>query len=1059
MSKTLKLVLIVIFAVVLAAAFAACQKNVSDEYALEQEYPEKSYTFVAGANDLSVILSEISFVMKKGGVFDQRVSGAPEMISAEDLSKFLSPGVYNIGFTYNGLSVKVKITIAPAPSNVNYTATFYAGEGGYFQNIAGTTDQDTFIITTDGLKEAGKTAIIDMPVPKKVGYQFVGWYRYEDLSGAAIVSPYRIDYDQTLYARWINAEKRTVRFVCEGDQISTMTVEYNSSITNPPAARIYEGKVFTGWRYREGLYPAGTPIPDIITDADIVAVYVPLVYNVNYSSEVWESDKNFTIEYLGNFQSEPLVPAKTGYTGVWLDRATGKAPVYTNIMSNLNIYAYYTPLLLSIKFYQETSPDSGVFTLAAERNLDYGTRLINIPSYEEITGYRGEWRYLSGGGYVSAQPILDNPITRNYEIRSFYTILRYNVIFRYTPPSSVPVTVTQTYDYGYKLNAPIDLKSVFPTRYWSVTWYRHPSFPANQLVDFSTPLVVTGEISLYANPVQNDFIIEYRLPNLDAEGNPVTYAGDKLLRSVFVRPRTAPYAGLPAFTDAKYQIDGWTDVNGNPVDVATPLTDTIITAADPAGISPLYKLFAIVSIRRYNVEYFNMHIEEVENENVFLYSSLGPAVSVRYGTVIKRGVAPEPYDSGLLAVPVYQSFPYGDFKFDGWYTNTLFNKAPADFGTGFTVVGPTNFYAKWTDRDEGTPGLQFEFVPEDEGDGYYVVGGFDPGGVVYYDEIYIPRQHNDKFVRAISGDAFIDAYTVDIRNIIFSSNIRYIEDGTFFSLVRLVNFRLMESGSNYFTIEDGVLYKADYDGATRTGEGSLLSYPAGRADTDFQIPAETGDGADHIVITSIADSAFASAGNLCSLTFASGSSVVAIGAGAFTSCQNLVSVAFPATLAEIGEEAFISCWTLATVTCPPGTALRKVGRNAFNDTAWYRTPAETLILGAVLVRYSGAAAEFVVADGMKGIADGAFSTAANLTTLRVNAGGALSYIGNAEFGPKLKFVYLLKEAKIEVGPDTFKGVSANIVIYVPNSPSHLIYHLYYVDPNLDYIKEAISEME
>lgn len=111
-----------------------------------------------------------------------------------------------------------------------------------------------------------------------------------------------------------------------------------------------------------------------------------------------------------------------------------------------------------------------------------------------------------------------------------------------------------------------------------------------------------------------------------------------------------------------------------------------------------------------------------------------------------------------------------------------------------------------------------------------------------------------------------------------------------------------------FAQADGVLYEK--------ASGTLICYPAGKADDSFAVPEGT---------LSIGEDAFAGCFSLTAIALPDG--LTTIGEGAFVGCFFLRTIALPDSLTAIGEGAFLGCFALTDVALPEG--LTAIGEDAF----------------------------------------------------------------------------------------------------------------------------------
>ena len=164
------------------------------------------------------------------------------------------------------------------------------------------------------------------------------------------------------------------------------------------------------------------------------------------------------------------------------------------------------------------------------------------------------------------------------------------------------------------------------------------------------------------------------------------------------------------------------------------------------------------------------------------------------------------------------------------------------------------------------------------------------------------------------------------------NSVTRIDDRTFSSCTSLTSIEVSGNNKNYSSI-DGVLFNKD--------KSWLITYPAGKADSEYAIPNS---------VTSIGDSAFENCTSLTSVTIPD--SVTSIGSGAFENCTSLKSIevsennknyasidgvlfnkdkselvtypagktdseyVIPNSVTSIGYSAFENCTSLTSVTIP-----------------------------------------------------------------------------------------------------------------------------------------------
>ena len=125
---------------------------------------------------------------------------------------------------------------------------------------------------------------------------------------------------------------------------------------------------------------------------------------------------------------------------------------------------------------------------------------------------------------------------------------------------------------------------------------------------------------------------------------------------------------------------------------------------------------------------------------------------------------------------------------------------------------------------------------------------------------------------------------------------------------RILNYEVPDGHPLYKTV-DGVLFSAD--GKT------LLSFPGGRTDTHYDVPAG---------VETIGERAFANA-SLQTVSLPIG--LREVGDYAFAGCTRLQAAALPLTVAAVGEDVFYECVSLELVSLPEGLAA-----NRNEDSDW-----------------------------------------------------------------------------------------------------------------------------
>lgn len=228
----------------------------------------------------------------------------------------------------------------------------------------------------------------------------------------------------------------------------------------------------------------------------------PEVFTVTFLSD------NGTVLYTRDVESGdtvsnfPQVPAKTGYTGVWL--VSGKNTRFTAatvVTSDMSVYASYTA-----KEYTITMNVEGTKTTMTAK---YGDSLSDVlPEVPEKAGHDGVWTV--GGSEISATA----KVTGNMTVTAKYTPKTYTVTIIIGTEQD-----TKTAKYGTLLS---DILPTIPEKKgYHAAW----TVDGSPLTDNAK---VTGDITVTAEYAQKEFTVNY----MDKERTySETYAdsGEKLL--------------------------------------------------------------------------------------------------------------------------------------------------------------------------------------------------------------------------------------------------------------------------------------------------------------------------------------------------------------------------------------------------------------------------------------------------------------------------------------------------------------------------------------------------
>ena len=157
------------------------------------------------------------------------------------------------------------------------------------------------------------------------------------------------------------------------------------------------------------------------------------------------------------------------------------------------------------------------------------------------------------------------------------------------------------------------------------------------------------------------------------------------------------------------------------------------------------------------------------------------------------------------------------------------------------------------------------------------------------------------------------SYAVGMTSITIPGSVETIFDGAL-SSTNITSITVDPENFDYSS-SAGVLYNDDFT--------TLIVYPPKKIETSYSIPAS---------VTSIDEWAFLDIFNLETVTFASGSQILAIGGRAFENAYSLISITIPEGVTSIGNMAFDGATSLTSISLP-ATLITIDDYDAFEDTA------------------------------------------------------------------------------------------------------------------------------
>ena len=278
----------------------------------------------------------------------------------------------------------------------------------------------------------------DMPVPKREGYVFLGWYDalvggkcYGDSDGKS-TSPYDKDVSITLYAQWAEAPSRMVYFnTCGGTMTGPVEVlhKLNTPIAKPDNPT-KPGHTFNGW-YTDSALTQAWNFDDWVTgELKLYAGWTVNQYTITFDTNGGSEIAPIIQDY-GTEITAPADPTRKGYTFKGWDKEIPE----TMPAENITVKAQWEINQYTITF--DTNGGSEI----APITQDYGTE-ITAPDNPTRKGYTFK-------GWDKEIP--KTMPAENITVKAQWEINQYTITFDTNGGSEI-APITQ--DYGTEITAP-----------------------------------------------------------------------------------------------------------------------------------------------------------------------------------------------------------------------------------------------------------------------------------------------------------------------------------------------------------------------------------------------------------------------------------------------------------------------------------------------------------------------------------------------------------------------------------------------------------------------------
>jgi len=323
----------------------------------------------------------------------------------------------------------------------------------------------------------------------------------------------------------------TIKFYNGSTLIATMVLPEGSQITFQTTKT---GYTFVGWYTAN---TGGTKVTKVTKNQSLYARFTINYYTVKYFIGT-TSVATKSLKYGSAITSGYTAPAKTGHTfSGWFTAASGGSKVST-VTKTQNVYARYTPISYTIKYYDGT-------TLLATKSVAYGKLITSGYTFMK-TGYTftGWYTAAVAGSKVTT-------VTKNQSVYAHYSVNYYSIKYY----DGATLKATKSLAYGSSIasgyTAPTKTGHTFSG------WYTAAS-------GGSKVTTVTKNQSVYARYAAKSYSVNYYSRN-SLTGNYTTLTSKNVL---YGTQMTAGFAG-PSRPDCNFI--GWYTAypGGTRVDIVT----------------------------------------------------------------------------------------------------------------------------------------------------------------------------------------------------------------------------------------------------------------------------------------------------------------------------------------------------------------------------------------------------------------------------------------------------------------------------------------------------------
>ena len=337
-------------------------------------------------------------------------------------------------------------------------------------------------------------------IPTKTGYKFLGWYEDDEefLFNKVIYE------DTTLTAKWekINPEKYTIKFMLEGEEISSQEVEFDSQAVEP-TIEDKEGFEFDGWYTDSDFKNKFNFSSPVQSDLTLYARWKKKKYTVSFVLDQ-ENIPNQEVEF-DSQAKEPTIEDKEDFEfdGWYTDPGfTKKFDFSSPIKSKLTLYARWEKKKYTVSFVLEGEEISN-------QNVEFDSQAAE-PKIETREGFEFDGWYTDPG--FTSKFDFSSPVQSDLNLYARWKKKKHTVSF-VLDQENIP---SQKVEFDTQAKEPtIEDKEGFEFD----GWYTDSGFTSK--FNFSSP--IKSNLTLYARWEKKKYTVSFVLEGSDIPGQEVEF--------------------------------------------------------------------------------------------------------------------------------------------------------------------------------------------------------------------------------------------------------------------------------------------------------------------------------------------------------------------------------------------------------------------------------------------------------------------------------------------------------------------------------------------------------